>query len=241
MTSYPSSQVCALEENRETVDHPTKIKYFHYWSVLHRMVFITSMNCSCYASVYYLVYVYVWTDEVYVREGRTVLYTPLECLQFRPEEASRDKELVVRLESKSEELPFCWQFLFLWNWWLWNHNYLGICLSFFLNGIWRFSWPNTSHTFILHVFSCHDPLDRSDKGAAEWAKNAKEEQHLRPAAWDWTLEEPFWQVNGHQQAAGKARGQARSQHPAALQFCLCTALPKTGGGAEGKYIQSISS
>lgn len=55
-----------------------------------------------------------------MKEGRTVLYTPLECLQFSPEEASKDKQLVERMESKpessvtfvqnniqTEALPFC--------------------------------------------------------------------------------------------------------------------------------------
>lgn len=39
--------------------------------------------------------------------GNTVLYIPMEGLQCSPEEASKDKKLVQRMESKPEELCLC--------------------------------------------------------------------------------------------------------------------------------------
>nr|XP_040043942.1 dynein heavy chain 2, axonemal isoform X1 [Gasterosteus aculeatus aculeatus] len=38
------------------------------------------------------------TDAVYKKEGKTVLYIPMEALQCRPEEASKDKKLIQRME-----------------------------------------------------------------------------------------------------------------------------------------------
>lgn len=40
------------------------------------------------------------TDEVSKKEHRTVLYIPSECLQFSPEEASKDKQLLERMEGE---------------------------------------------------------------------------------------------------------------------------------------------
>lgn len=41
------------------------------------------------------------TDEVSKKEHRTVLYIPSECLQFSPEEASKDKQLLERMEGEA--------------------------------------------------------------------------------------------------------------------------------------------
>lgn len=35
------------------------------------------------------------------KEHRTVLYIPSECLQFSPEEASKDKQLLERMEGEA--------------------------------------------------------------------------------------------------------------------------------------------
>ncbi|XP_068166166.1 dynein axonemal heavy chain 2 [Antennarius striatus] len=39
------------------------------------------------------------TDDVYKKEGKTVLYIPTEALHFSPEESSKDKKLVQRMET----------------------------------------------------------------------------------------------------------------------------------------------
>lgn len=39
-----------------------------------------------------------------MKMGNTVLYIPMESLQCSPEEASKDKKLVQRMESKPDEL-----------------------------------------------------------------------------------------------------------------------------------------
>nr|XP_046242172.1 dynein axonemal heavy chain 2 isoform X2 [Scatophagus argus] len=39
------------------------------------------------------------TDDVYKKEGKTVLYIPMECLQFSPEDAIKDLKLVERMET----------------------------------------------------------------------------------------------------------------------------------------------
>lgn len=38
---------------------------------------------------------------MYKEDGRTVLNIPVECLQFSPEEASQDKQMVEGLEGKA--------------------------------------------------------------------------------------------------------------------------------------------
>uniref|UniRef100_A0AAV2KJV7 Dynein heavy chain tail domain-containing protein n=1 Tax=Knipowitschia caucasica TaxID=637954 RepID=A0AAV2KJV7_KNICA len=47
------------------------------------------------------------TDVLYTEEGSTVLYIPLEGLQRSPEEASRDKKLVQRMENVSVVFQMC--------------------------------------------------------------------------------------------------------------------------------------
>lgn len=44
---------------------------------------------------------------MYKEDGRTVLNIPVECLQFSPEEASKDKQMVERLEGKAVHSFFC--------------------------------------------------------------------------------------------------------------------------------------
>uniref|UniRef100_A0A3Q1IX48 Dynein axonemal heavy chain 2 n=1 Tax=Anabas testudineus TaxID=64144 RepID=A0A3Q1IX48_ANATE len=51
--------------------------------------YINSMHC----------YLAALTDDLYKKVGKTVLYIPMEGLQFSPEEASRDKKLVQRMET----------------------------------------------------------------------------------------------------------------------------------------------
>ncbi|TWW60894.1 hypothetical protein D4764_05G0009840 [Takifugu flavidus] len=41
------------------------------------------------------------SDEAYEEDGRTVMNIPVECLQLSPEEASKDKQLVERLEGEA--------------------------------------------------------------------------------------------------------------------------------------------
>lgn len=52
-------------------------------------------------------YFYFWTDDVNKKKGETVLYVPVECQKFSPEDANKDKKLLFRMESKPAELCMC--------------------------------------------------------------------------------------------------------------------------------------
>lgn len=53
------------------------------------------------------------------------------------------------------------------------------------------------HSLVLPLFSCYDPLDRSDQGATECPRNNENEGQLWPTAGDNLLEESLCQVVGH--------------------------------------------
>lgn len=48
-----------------------------------------------------------WTDDVHKKFGNTVLYIPMEGLQCSAVEASKDRKLIQRMESKLAELFVC--------------------------------------------------------------------------------------------------------------------------------------
>lgn len=198
---------------------------------------------------------YVWTDHVFKKVGNTVLYIPTEAMQQTAEEASKDKKLVQRLESKSVNMyvsvclstSVCGGDVFpsislrmmstKFHWSSGTTGIIPVPYSPLLNLVFKPKFqtcdpsPPLSHVS-ASFSSCDDSLDRSDQGGNECPGNYGND-HLWPTGGNRFLEKPFCQAVGCQSAAEKPRGQAHSDRPAALQVSLCTALlrpDKRNGG-----------
>lgn len=104
-TSSPFSQVCVSDLKMPVCSVLGQgVLCFSLWATM-TSYFLQEQLCSVYHFPF-LITLFFWKDEVYKEAGRTVLNIPVECLQFSPEEASKDKQLLERLEGEADP-SFC--------------------------------------------------------------------------------------------------------------------------------------
>ncbi|KAM9820319.1 LOW QUALITY PROTEIN: dynein axonemal heavy chain 2 [Neosynchiropus ocellatus] len=69
--------------------HAPLVSLSAHWEKNIKNNYVNDLHC----------YLAALTDEVHKKEGQTVLYVPMEGLQFSPEEAVKDKKLLQRMET----------------------------------------------------------------------------------------------------------------------------------------------
>lgn len=90
---------------------------------------------------------------MYKKVGKTVLYIPMEVLQFSPEKASSDKKLVQRMESKPEDFCMFGQWCCL----SFSICLCGVCIKGHTHRLLVYSKIVSRFHFLRQPFTCISP------------------------------------------------------------------------------------